>query len=132
MTSAPRSLVFRMDESPAVTTQRVERVSQRILGVRARTKVLSEHIAELSRQFLDDEFTETSGPDQGQPLTREGRVAWLSRLAGLHRSYCSACDEEAQLQALLRRLEDSGAQRPAPGAESLPGAGPTREHSAST
>ena len=118
MTATPRSLVLRMDEGPAQTRERIDRVRERILGVRARTRVLSDHIAELARQFLDDELIEPagseSGPERGQPMARQGRIEWLGRLAGLHRSYCSACDEELQLQALLRRLQDSAERRSAP------------------
>jgi hypothetical protein len=47
------------------------------------------------------------GPDSEPPGTRQRRIQWLGRLAGLHRAYFSACEEEARLQALLRRLQDS-------------------------
>ena len=92
--------------SPKAAAQ-PDRVIERIRDVRARTRALSNHIAELTRQFLDDELVEQSGPEKGRPLAREGRIAWLSRLAKLHRSYCTACEEEAHLQALLRRMEES-------------------------
>ena len=101
------SLVLRMDSFSPATTKRVERVIDRIESVRARTRLLSHDIAELTRQFLDDDLVEQSGPRAGQPLARSGRIAWLARLAKRHRSYCAACDEEIQLQALLRRMEES-------------------------
>ena len=107
MAARARSLVLRMDPSLPETSERIDRVAKKIAGVRSRTRMLSGQIAVLARQFLDDEFLEESGPEQGQPLAREGRIEWLTRLAGLHRSYCAACEEELALQAWMRRMEDS-------------------------
>ena len=100
-------LVLRSERSPDGVDARTIRVGKRIRVVRQRTRVLSERIAELTRQFLDDDFVYRSGAQQGQPLARQDRLTWLSRLAALHRSYCAACDEEVRLQALLRRIEGS-------------------------
>ena len=107
MTATVSSLVLRVDPRSAELDERSARVTERIRGVRARTRVLSGHIAELTRQFLDDDLVEQSGPDQGKPLGREGRIEWLVRLAQLHRSYCAASEEEAELQALRCRLDES-------------------------
>ena len=107
MTATVRSLVLRRDPCSAQPSERVERVSERIRSVRARTRVLSGRISELAGQFLDGELVEQAGPTRGQALAREGRIAWLAKLAKLHRSYCVACEEESQLQALLRRMEQS-------------------------
>ena len=108
MAARVRPLVLRMDPRSDGFDERTLRVSERIQSVRARTRVLSGRIADLTRLFLDDDLVTSSGPQQGQRLSRPGRIQWLSRLALLHRSYCAACDEEAQLQALLRRIEESG------------------------
>ena len=89
-----------MDPSSPDTKDRIERVVDRIAGVRARTRRLSRQIAEHAGHFVDDELVERSGPEQGQPLGREGRVEWLSRLATLHRCYCAACEEEVELPVL--------------------------------
>ena len=107
MAATAHSLLTQGDTRSAQASAQLDRVAGRIRDVRARTRALSNHIAELTRQFLDDALVEQSGPGKGRPLAREGRIEWLSRLAKLHRSYCTACDEEAHLQALLRRLEES-------------------------
>ena len=107
MTETAHSLVLRMDPSSPDTSQRIERVSERIDCVRARTRALSRQIAALTGQFVDDALFEPSGPRRGQRLARQGRIEWLSRLAKLHRSYCAACHEEVELHALLRRMQES-------------------------
>jgi len=107
MAGKVRTLVLRQDPCSQGADPRTLRVSGRIRAVRARTRVLSARMAELTSQFLDADLVQQSGPEQGRPLTRQGRLTWLSRLAALHRSYCAACDEEVRLQALLRRIQGS-------------------------
>ena len=107
MAGKVRTLVLRQDSCSQGADPRTLRVSGRIRAVRARTRVLSARIADLTSQFLDGDLVQQSGREQGRPLTRQGRLTWLFRLAALHRSYCAACDEEVRLQALLRRIEGS-------------------------
>ncbi len=107
MAGKVRTLVLRQDPCSHGADHRTLRVSGRIRAVRARTRVLSARIAELTSQFLEGDLVQQSGREPGRLLTRQGRLRWLSRLAALHRSYCAACDEEVRLQTLLRRIEGS-------------------------
>ena len=94
--------------------EQVARVSERIRLVRARTRVLSRRIAEMARQFRDDDLALQPKPDPSGGPGKESRLDWLSRLAKLHRSYCSACEEEIRLQAMLRRMGASPEVAPLP------------------
>ena len=107
MDRSVRPLVLRMDPRSDAFDERILRVTERIRSVRVRTRTLSERIADLTRPFLEHDLVHQSGDQQGQRLAKRDRVEWLSTLAGLHRAYCSAGEEEAQLQALLRRIQDS-------------------------
>ena len=66
---------------------------------------LARNLAELERQFVENDLLVRRGPRQGEPLDNEGRERRLLELMRLTVDYARAREEHSKLISRLRRIE---------------------------
>ena len=109
-----------------MSEERIKSLLNETRWARIRARALAFEIAELARQFAENDLKIRSGPRRGEPLGPAGRRARLKRLAVLHREYWRTRDAESHWIALLESLDlpdlpgalDAGGARGAPAPES--------------
>lgn len=106
------------DTSEAGTDARLERVTRGVRTCRIRSRALSFEIAELVRQFVEDDLRFRSGRRKGERLGKDGRGERMQQLGTLHRAYWRNRDKESWLLSMLASLEGDAPEtgRESPGA----------------
>ncbi len=100
-------LVRPFDPSDAHAEEHYDAVARRVNRARARQIIVARELAEVERQFVEEDLVVRSGARRGQPLTPNGRRKRLARLLELGMEYRRLNDEEQFASADLDRMNDA-------------------------
>jgi hypothetical protein len=100
-------LVRPFDPLTAEAESEYDVVVRRVNIVRRRRARVERELAELERQFVENDLIVRSGPQRGQPLSRNGRRRRLVRLLELGTEFRHLNDEEQFAIANLDRMNEA-------------------------
>ncbi len=100
-------LIRPFDPSGANAEEDYDAVVRRVNRVRSRRAVVARELADLERQFVENDLSVRSGARRGQPLTRNGRRRRLARLLDLGTEYSQLNHEERFAISDLDRMNEA-------------------------
>jgi hypothetical protein len=100
-------LIRPFDPTSADAEENYDLVARRVNRVRSRRTVVGHELAELERQFVENDLSVGSGPRRGQPLTRKGRRERLARLLDLGVEYRQLNEEERFASTALDQMNEA-------------------------
>lgn len=95
------------DPMSADAEEQYDSVVRRLNRVRAERNRAAAELAELERQFVEDDLYARSGPRQGQPLSQSGRRRRLARMLDLGARVRRLDEVEAFSGAALGRMNEA-------------------------
>ena len=100
-------LIRPFDPLTAEAEDQYDAVVRRMNVIRGRRSRVARELAELERQFVENDLIVRSGPQRGQALSRNGRRRRLVRLLELGTEFRHLNDEEQFAIANLERMNEA-------------------------